>query len=94
MYVEHQVLQISVNGGQSIDCRLLVCNQVVKLNDADRDGLNFLGLQHDLLQKRILEDLVGDNHAEMSSFSDVPPVVAVQRGVCVVAQALRLRMVS
>ena len=44
MYVEHQVLQISVNGGQSIDCRLLVCNQVVKLNDADRDGLNFLGL--------------------------------------------------
>ena len=44
MDIEHQVLEICVDAGLRIDRRLLVRQQVVELDDADRDGFELLSL--------------------------------------------------
>lgn len=86
--VEHQVLQVSVDTCLRINGGLLIRQQVVELHNANRDGLVLLRLEHNLFQDGVLDDLVGDNQREVACFSHVPPVVAVERGVQVVAQAL------
>ena len=88
MDVEHQVLEICVDAGLRIDRRLLVRQQVVELDDADRDGFELLSLEHDLLENGVLNDLVGDDRGEMAGLSDIPPVITVERGIEVVAETL------
>ena len=61
MDIEHQVLEICVDAGLRIDRRLLVRQQVVELDDADRDGFELLSLEHNLLENGVLDDLVGDD---------------------------------
>ena len=88
MDIEHQVLEICVDAGLRIDCRLLVRQQVVELDDSDRDGFELLSLEHDLLENGVLDDLVGDDRGEMPGLSDIPPVITVERGIEVVAETL------
>ena len=49
MDVEHQVLEVGVYTGLGINGRLLVSEQVVELDDSNRDCLKLLRFQHDLL---------------------------------------------
>ena len=88
MDIEHQVLEICVDAGLRIDRRLLVRQQVVELDDADRDGFELLSLEHNLLENGVLDDLVGDDRGEMAGLSDIPPVITVERGIEVVAETL------
>ena len=50
MDVEHQVLQVRINTRLRIDCCLFICEQVIELNDSNRDSLVLLSLQHDLFE--------------------------------------------
>ena len=94
MDVEHEVLQVGVHARLRVNRRLLVRQQVVELHDADRDRLILLRLQHHLLQRCVLDDLIGNNRGEVPRLRHVPPVVAVERRIQVVAQALNTQKVS
>ena len=65
---------------------------MVELHDSNGDGFEFLCLEQDLFQLRVLDHLVGDDCCKVASFSDVPPVIAVQRRVQVVPQTLHIDM--
>jgi len=86
--VEHQVLKVCVDASLRVDCRLLISQQVVELDDTDRDGLILLRFQHDLFECCILDDLVCYDCREMPCLCHIPPVIAVQRCVQIVSQAL------
>ena len=77
MDVEHQVLEVGVDACLGVDGGLLVCQQVVKLNDADCDGFELLGFEHDLLQNWVFYDLIGNNRGKVSRLCYIPPVIAV-----------------
>ena len=94
MDVEHEVLQVGVHTRLGVDRSLLVRQQVVELHDADRDRLILLRLEHHLLQRCVLDDLIGNDRGEVARLSHVPPVVAVERSIQVVAQALKTKQVS
>ena len=81
MNVEHKILQVGVNAGLCVYGGLFIRQQVVKLDDAYRNGLKLLGLEHHLFQTWILYDLIGDDRSEMTRFSNVPPVITVERCV-------------
>ena len=85
MDVEHEVLQVGVDTRLCVDCCLLIREQVVELHDTDRHRLVFLRLQHHLLQRLVLDDLVGDDRGEVTRLGHVPPVVAVETRIQVVS---------
>jgi len=87
--VVHEVLQVRIDTRLCINSGLLIGQQVIELYDSDRNCFEFLSLIHHLFQGGILDDLVGHDSREMSRFSHVPPVVAVQRRIQIVAQALK-----
>ena len=86
--VEHQVLQVGVDACLSVNSGLLVGEQVIELNNSDRDGFELLGLKHNLFKHGVLDYLVSYNCREMARFRHIPPVVAVKRCIQVVSQTL------
>ena len=88
MDVEHQVLEVGVHACLGVDGGLLVRQQVVELNDANRNGFELLRFEHDLLQHGVLDDLVGNDCGEVACLCHIPPVVTVKRGVGVIAKTL------
>ena len=88
MYIEHEILQIGVDASLSVYRGLFISKQVVKLNDTDRYSFIFLCFKHDLFQTWVLDDLVSDDCCKVTCFSNVPPVIAIERGVQVIAQTL------
>ena len=85
MDVEHEVLQVSVHARLCVDRCLLIGQQVVELHDADRNCFILLRLEHNLLQRGILDHLVGNDRRKVSRLRDIPPIVAVKRSVQVVS---------
>ena len=77
MDVVHQILQVCVHARLRINSRLLVCKQVVELNDANRYGFKLLSLEHELLQDWVLDHLVSHNCRKVSSFCHIPPIITV-----------------
>ena len=90
MDVEHQVLKIGVDTGLCINSCLFVCQEMVKLNNANCNCLKLLSFEHDLFQDRVFDYLISYYCCKVSSFSHVPPVVTVERGVAVVAETLSI----
>ena len=88
MDLEHEVLQVGVHARLRIDGVLLVGQQMVELDDADRDGLQFLRSEKGLSEVGVFQHLVGDDGGNMASFCDIPPVIAVEGGVQVVSETL------
>lgn len=86
--VEHQVLQVSVDTRLCVDRGLLIGQQVVELDDSDRDSLELLRFEHHLFQCGVLDHLVSYNGREVARFSNIPPIVTVKGCIQVVAQAL------
>jgi len=78
MDIEHQVLQVGVNTCLSINCSLFVGQQVVELNYANRNCLELLSFQHNLLQDWVFNHLVSYNSCKVACFSHIPPIIAVQ----------------
>ena len=78
MDVEHQVLQVGVDACLGVDRSLLIGQEVVELDDADRDRFELLRFQHDLLEHRVFNDLVGDYGCKVTCLRDVPPIIAVE----------------
>ena len=85
MNIEHEILQVGVDASLCIYCGLLVSQQVIKLDDTDRYSFILLCFEHDLFQTGILNDLVSDDCCEVTCFSNVPPVIAVEGSVQVIA---------
>ena len=88
MNIEHEILQVGVDAGLCIYCGLLVRQQVIKLDDTDRNSFIFLGLEHYLFQTGVLNDLIGDDCCEVACFGYIPPVIAVEGSIQVIAQTL------
>ena len=88
MDVVHQVLQVGVHTRLSINRCLLIGQQVIKLDDSDRNSLELLCFEHDLLEDWVLDHLVCNYGSKMTCLCDIPPVVAVQRSIQVVTKAL------
>ena len=85
MDVEHEILQVSVHARLCVDRCLLISQQVVELHDTNGDSFIFLRLEHNLLQRGILDHLVGNDRRKVPSLSDVPPIVTVEGRVQVVS---------
>ena len=83
--VEHQVLEVRIDTRLRVDRCLLIGKQVIELDNSNRDGLKLLGFKHYLLEERIFNDLICNNRGEVAGFCHVPPVIAVQRSVQIVA---------
>ena len=88
MNIEHEILQVGVDAGLCIYCGLLVRQQVIKLDDTDRNSFILLGFEHYLFQTGVLNDLIGDDCCEVTCFGYIPPVIAVEGSVQVIAQTL------
>jgi len=89
MDVVHEILEVSVDTRLRINCGLLIGQQVVELHNSDGNCFELLSLVHHLFQNGILDHLVCHDGCEMSRLSHVPPIVAVQRCIQIVAQALK-----
>lgn len=88
MDVVHQVLQVRIHARLRVDRLLLACNQVVELNDADCHGFVLLCLNHQLSQLYVPDQLNANNIVEVCRLGQVPPVLARQRRVYVISEAL------
>ena len=91
--LEHEVLQVGVHTRLRIDGVLLVGQQMVELDDADRYGLQFLRAEERLSKVAVFQHLVGDDGGDVASFCDIPPVITVKRSVKVVSETLDKYMV-
>jgi len=83
--VEKKVLKVGVDACLGVNRGLLVCQQVIELNNADRDCFKLLRLEQLHLEMRIFQHLVGDHRCEVARFRHIPPIITVQRSICVVA---------
>ena len=81
MNVEHEILQVGVHTCLVIDSGLLIGEEVVELDDSNRNSFIFLSLHHLMFEHRVLDDLEGYYRRELSSLCHVPPVITVQGGI-------------
>ena len=88
MNIEHEILQVGVDASLCVYRGLLVGQQMIKLDNTDRNSFILLGLEHYLFQTGVLNDLISDDCCEVACFSYVPPVITVEGSVQVIAQTL------
>ena len=85
MDVEHQVLQVGVDACLGVDRGLFVGQQVVELDDSDGDRLVLLSLVQTHFEQGVFNNLVGNFSGEVTSLCHIPPIIAVERCIGVVA---------
>lgn len=74
--VKHQVLQVCVDGGLSVDRGLLIGQQVVELDDANRNHSVLLRPCDHSSQEGVLHDLMSDRCDKVIALCHVPPIIA------------------
>jgi len=61
---------------------------MVELDDSDSNGLQFLSTEECLSEVSVFQNLVRNDGRNMPSFCDIPPVVAIEGRIKVVAETL------
>ena len=64
---------------------------MVELYDSDSNGLQFLSTEESLSEVSVFQNLVRNDGRNMPSFCDIPPVVAIEGRIKVVAETLNTR---
>ena len=89
MDVKHEILEVCVYTCLIVNRCLFICKKVVELHNSNCNCLILLSLHHFMLEDGVFDDLESYNGGELSSLSDIPPVVTVQGGIQIVSQTLK-----
>lgn len=89
--VVEQILQVGVHARLRVNSGLLTSNEVVELHNADCNGLILLGLEHQLAHLNVSYELHADDVVQVRRLRQVPPVLARQGSIDIVAEIVQDR---
>ena len=88
MDIEEQIFKVCVHCSFAVNRGMVWCKQMVELDQADSNSFHFLNFQKSLSEWNILDDLCSKCQRDVTSFSNIPPIITMEGSILIIPQTL------